>query len=138
MSANRSVSDADPRHVLGRLGEELAQAHFQRLGFTVLGRNERTRFGEIDLIVFDGSTIVFVEVKTSRARRHRPNGHSSETPLARLGEQQRARLRRLASAWLSDQSRTRPTARTLRFDAVGVLVDGVGKLVALDHIENAF
>jgi putative endonuclease len=137
MSTNRSVSNADPRHVLGQLGEELAQAHFQRLGFAVLGRNERTRFGEIDLIVFDGTTIVFVEVKTSRARR-RHDSQPTEPPLARLGVRQRARLRRLASAWLSDQSRERPTARNLRFDAVGVLVDQAEKLVRLDHIENAF
>jgi len=32
-------------------------AHLQRLGFRVLARNVRTRYGEIDLIAFDGHTL---------------------------------------------------------------------------------
>ncbi len=54
--------------MLGRLGEELAAAHLRRLGFATLARNVRTRHGEIDLIVFDGRTLAFVEVKTRLAR----------------------------------------------------------------------
>ena len=49
----------DPRHALGRLGEQLAAAHLERLGFAILARNARTRYGEIDLIAFDGHTLVF-------------------------------------------------------------------------------
>jgi len=125
--------------VLGRLGEELAAAHLERLGFALLDRNARTRHGEIDLIAFDGRTIIFVEVKTRRVlgspRRHTgPEEH----PLAGLRHRQRARLRRLATAWLCDESHTRPTAHTIRFDAVGVLVDRTGALVRLDHVEGAW
>ena len=47
----------DPRRARGRLGEDLAAAHLQRLGFRVLARNARTRYGEIDLIAFDGHTL---------------------------------------------------------------------------------
>jgi hypothetical protein len=50
----------DPRRALGSLGEQLAEAHLGRLGFSVLERNVRTRHGEIDLIAFDGSTLVFI------------------------------------------------------------------------------
>jgi hypothetical protein len=50
------------RRALGRRGEELAAAHFERLGFSVIGRNVRTRYGEIDLIAFDGRVLAFVEV----------------------------------------------------------------------------
>jgi putative endonuclease len=137
MSALRPTPAPNARHAHGRRGEDLALAHLQRLGFAALARNERTRFGEIDLIVFDGSTLVFVEVKTSCTPSARAQ-HASEPPLARLGVQQQARLRRLASAWLSDQSRVRPHARDIRFDAIGVLIDQGGELVRLDHIENAF
>ena len=49
----------DPRHALGRLGEQLAATHLERLGFAILARNARTRYGEIDLIAFDGHTLVF-------------------------------------------------------------------------------
>ena len=40
----------DPRHSLGRRGERLAAEHFERLGYGVLARNHRTRFGELDLV----------------------------------------------------------------------------------------
>jgi putative endonuclease len=128
----------DGRRALGRRGEELAAAHFERLGFSVVARNVRTRHGEIDVIAFDGRVLAFVEVKTravgARERRIRPD----QEPLSGLSHRQRARLRRLAVAWLSDESRPRPTARTIRFDAVGVLLDREGRLVRLDHLEAAW
>jgi hypothetical protein len=53
----------DPRHALGRLGEQLAATHLERLGFMILARNARTRYGEIDLIAFDGHTLVFNKLR---------------------------------------------------------------------------
>jgi putative endonuclease len=129
---------SDPRRALGRLGEDLAEAHLRRLGFSVLERNVRTRHGEIDLIAFDGRTLVFAEVKTRRVRARQDHVRPDQDPLSRLRPRQRARLRRLAVAWLSDRSRVRPTARTIRFDAVGVYVDGRDRLVRLDHLEHAW
>ena len=128
----------DRRRGLGRLGEELAEAHFRRLGFSLLDRNVRTRHGEIDLIAFDGRTLVFAEVKTRRVGARQGHVRPDQDPLSRLGPRQRARLRRLAVAWLSDRSRVRPTARTIRFDAIGVIVDGRDRLVGLDHLEAAW
>src|SRR5947208_15569229 len=52
----------DRRRALGRLGEELAAAHLSARGFRILERNARTRAGEIDIIAFDGHTLVFAEV----------------------------------------------------------------------------
>jgi len=49
----------DPRHVLGRAGEDQALAHLERKGFHLLERNYRTRWGELDLIVADDATLVF-------------------------------------------------------------------------------
>jgi putative endonuclease len=127
-----------PRRELGRLGEELAAAHLARLGFAVLARNTRTRRGEIDLIAFDGQVMVFAEVKTRRAiaARHRPC--ADEVPLAALRPRQRARLRKLAVAWLADARRARPSARNIRFDGLGVTVDSADRLVRIDHIEGAW
>ena len=127
----------DPRRALGRLGERLAAAHLQRLGFAIVARNVRTRHGEIDLIAFDGEVLVFVEVKTRRSRR-RWQLTPDEQPLAWLRTRQRARVRRLASAWLHAESRNRPAAHTIRFDAVGVIVDEADRLLSLDHIESAW
>jgi putative endonuclease len=129
----------DPRRALGRLGEALAAAHLGRLGFALLERNARTRHGEIDLIAFDGRTLVFAEVKTRslRGNPRRPAG-PAEQPLAALRPRQRARLRRLAAAWLHDETRVRPHAHTIRFDAIGVTVDGRDALVSIDHLEGAW
>ena len=57
----------DLRHRLGRRGEQLAAEHLERLGFAIVARNHRTRFGEIDVIAHDGHTLVICEVKTRRA-----------------------------------------------------------------------
>jgi putative endonuclease len=125
--------------VLGRLGEQLAVDHLQRLGFALLERNARTRHGEIDLIAFNGEVLIFLEVKTRRiSSSARQRLGPFEQPLAGLRGRQRARLRRLATAWLADETHTRPTAHTIRFDAIGVTVDATNALVRLDHVEGAW
>ena len=129
----------DPRRTLGRLGEELAVTHLRRMGFALLERNARTRYGEIDVIAFDGRTLVFVEVKTRRSRGSpRKSSGPEEHPLAALRPRQRARLRRLAAAWLYDETHVRPSAHTIRFDAIGVTVDARDALLRLDHVEGAW
>jgi putative endonuclease len=129
---------ADPRQTLARRGEQLAAEHLNRLGFSTLGRNERTRYGEIDLIAFDGKTLIFVEVKSRRVD-HRSGGpRPDQQPLHWLRPRQRIRLRKLATAWLTDEKHIRPTAHTIRFDAIGVMVDSKDRLLSLDHIEGAW
>jgi putative endonuclease len=109
------------------------------MGFGLLERNARTRYGEIDVIAFDGRVLVFAEVKTRRARGNpRKSGGPEEHPLAALRPRQRARLRRLAAAWLYDETHVRPTSHTVRFDAIGVTIDARGALLRLDHIEGAW
>ena len=129
---------ADPRRSVGRDGEEHAAGHLERLGYRLLARNVRTRFGEIDLIAYDGQTIVFAEVKTRRATSPSRTGTQSPRPLESLRPRQRSRLRRLARAWLSDSSVERPRAAEIRFDAIGVLVDSKGALIGLEHLEAAW
>jgi putative endonuclease len=116
---------------LGRRGEELAAEHFSRLGYRILARNHRTRFGELDLILADEGerTIVFCEVKSRRLGsgdwREGLHGHK------------RKQVRTMAAAWLAEATQ-RPFGAELRFDAVGVTLDGRGELVRLDHLEAAF
>ena len=52
------------RQQLGQEGESIACAELERLGYAIIERRYRTRFGEIDVIADDGGTVVFVEVKT--------------------------------------------------------------------------
>jgi putative endonuclease len=122
---------ADLRQHLGRTGEDLALEHLQRLGYELVARNHRTRWGEIDLIVHDGSTLVFVEVKTRRA------SAAGRGPWEALHERKRSQVRRMAAAYLADV-RDRPRAVELRFDAIGVVIDARDRLVRLDHLEGAF
>jgi putative endonuclease len=123
--------DGDPRHDLGVLGERLAGEHLERCGFTVLERNYRTRWGELDLIAFDGRTLAFCEVKTRRA------GGRAGAPLDAIGTGKQAQVRRIAGRWLAER-RDRPYAHQIRFDAIGVTFDADGQLVALEHLEGAF
>jgi putative endonuclease len=122
---------SDPRHHLGRLGEDIALAHLQRLGYQLVARNHRTRFGELDLVVYGDATLVFVEVKTRRA-----NG-SARGPWEALGARKTSQVRKVAAAYLAEVDE-RPRSADLRFDAVGVVIDARGRLVALDHLEGAF
>ena len=130
--ASRRTS-RDHRRALGRRGEDLAAAHLQRLGFRVIARNVRSRHGEIDLIACDARVLAFVEVKTLRARA----GAETQDPLAGLSRAQRARLRKLAAAWLASEPE-RPKVATLRFDAIGVTLDRRDRLARLDHLEGAW
>src|SRR5438552_16381601 len=99
----------DLRHHLGRIGEDAACAHMERLGYTIVARNHRTRFGELDLVCFGLQTLVFVEVKTRRGRGH---------PWDALGARKQARVRRMAAGYLAEAP-DRPLAEALRFDAIG-------------------
>jgi putative endonuclease len=122
---------SDLRQHLGRLGEALALEHLERLGFRVLAQNHRTRFGEIDLIVCDDATIVFVEVKARRL------DASAGSALESVPPRKQRQVRGMAAAWLVESS-DRPRSRDLRFDVIAVTVDDGGRLVRLDHVEAAF
>jgi putative endonuclease len=123
------MSRPDHRGPLGRRGEDLAVAHLERLGFAVVARNHRTRYGEIDVIACDGRALVFAEVKTRRG--------GDRSPLESVGEEKQEQVRRMARAWLAE-TRERPRRGELRFDAIGITLDAAGGLLALEHVEGAF
>ena len=62
----------EPRHVVGKAGEEAAVQYLCQQGYQILERNYRCRFGEIDLIARDGRTLAFIEVKTRRSQKFGP------------------------------------------------------------------
>src|ERR1044071_8106374 len=63
---HRRVMTTLTRAEIGALGEDLAVEHLRSLGLTVLARNWRCRYGELDVIAADDAArvVVFVEVKT--------------------------------------------------------------------------
>ena len=104
------------RAEIGALGEQLAVDHLISLGMTVLVRNWRCRWGELDIIATerDHSAVVFVEVKT-RTTAEFGGIEEAVTP------EKARRLRRLASLWLAEQDSRWPD---VRIDVIGVRLGG--------------
>jgi putative endonuclease len=122
---------SDHRHDVGQRGEQLACEHLRRLGYDILERNYRTRWGELDIVACDGPTLIFCEVKTRRG------GPSAGDPLESIRHHKRNQVRKMAGRWLVER-RDRPRADVLRFDVIGVTVDAAGRLLKLEHLEGAF
>jgi putative endonuclease len=106
--------------------EERARRALERLGWTTLAANARTRGGEIDLVMADGATLVFVEV---RQRSRGAHGGAAES----LDARKRDRVRRAAAQWLARQGHH---DASVRFDAV--LVDGGPDSPRVRLVRDAF
>jgi putative endonuclease len=113
---------------LGQRGERAAERHLRRLGYKIVGRRDRGRLGELDLVAVDGRTIAFVEVKT---RRSHDAGHPAES----VGPEKQRRLTRLALAYLKRHELLEYPAR---FDVVAITWPEGARQPSIDHIKNAF
>jgi putative endonuclease len=98
------------KDALGRRGEHVAADWLQERGYTLVDRNWRCPVGELDLVLRQGTTMVFVEVKT---RSSLAFGH----PFEAITPEKAARLRRLAAAWCRERG---PGSVGVRIDAVAV------------------
>lgn len=105
---------------IGRLAEARALAYLQEKGLVLIERNMRHRRGEIDLVMRDGQTLVFIEVRLRRSDRF---GGAA----ASITATKQARLWRSAEVYLMRYAH--PPA--CRFDAV--CIDG-DSLIWLKHI----
>jgi len=76
----------------GRIAEQIAAYWLRLKGYRILARRYRTPVGEIDLIVRNRSTLVFIEVKARR---------DIEAALNALGAHQRRRIERAARLYLA-------------------------------------
>jgi len=106
----------------GIVGEFSAEEYLCQKGMTVITRRYRGEDGEIDLVMLDQSTVVFVEVKT------RPSGQQGAGLYAVTPSKQR-RMIHAALAFLVEMEYT---DRPVRFDVVEISRDGIL------HISNAF
>ena len=119
-----------PRQETGRLGEETAARYLTSKGLEILERNARFRQGEIDLVALDGSTVVFVEVKTRRTSTY-------GAPQEAVHYRKQARLRLVASVWLATRGWNEATCR---FDVVAIRLESAaeGGETHVLHLRNAF
>lgn len=120
------------RRRLGDAGERDAARMLEQKGCTVLLRDCRTPYGELDLVCLDGAVFVFVEVKTRYCHLHQ-FGRRPE-PWRELSDGQKRRNYRSAISFLHDLGEAAANRR-YRFDLVEVLRGPFGPL-AIRHHEN--
>jgi putative endonuclease len=111
---------------LGAFGEELAYRKIKHLGYRSILRNYRCPLGEVDLIAKDGDTLVFIEIKTRKAK---AVGYAKEA----VNEKKRRQLSKVALTYMKSKNCCDIKAR---FDVVAVCL-GRGE-PEIEVIKNAF
>ena len=117
------MPDSLSAYAKGVIGEMAAASYLARQGMEELHRRYRSPYGEIDLIMLDGETLVFVEVK-ARERVGRVQAQYAITPV------KQRRMMETVRCFLGEYPEC--SERMMRFDVVTVAKDGIL------HIPNAF
>lgn len=108
----------------GANAEQIAARFLEARGLKIIDRNWRSRFGELDLVLRDGDTIVMVEV---RMRHNRDFGGAA----ASIDAKKRSRLLATARQYLA-----RAPDRPCRFDVV-LVSPGTGGTPEIEWIRDA-
>lgn len=108
--------------IIGQKGEALACDFLVQKGYKIVTQNFSCPYGEIDIIAYDKTTLVFVEVK---ARSYVAYGG----PLAAVTQAKQQRISQSAQLFIKEKC---SKFDSIRFDVVCVLPGGI------EHIENAF
>lgn len=123
----RAVTPAQRKRALGQLGERLAASHLERAGYHLVERNYRCPYGELDIVAFEGGTLVAVEVRTRI-------GGGEAAPEASIGARKRERLCALAEHYRAERY---PEQSDLRIDVIAVQFSPGGVLRRVELIRNA-
>jgi len=121
-----------PPHLLtGERGEDAAFFHLRGLGYTIVARRWRSERqpGDLDLVAWDGDTLVIFEVKARTARDLYPAEVQVDTYKQTI-------LRRMAHAFLLQLPAPHRASVSVRFDVLSVYLLETG--VEFHHIPNAF
>jgi putative endonuclease len=110
----------------GTAGEAAALKYLSGLGYAILDRNFKTRFGEIDIVARDHETTVFVEVKRREA-----SGHGSAAEFVSP-----TKMRKVVGAARIFAARYGLASGLIRFDVVAI--DVIGGREQLRHHKGAF
>lgn len=111
----------------GKEAEDLAYQYLHKQGLRLLERNFNSRYGEIDLVMRDKDTTVFVEV---RYRKHA----DFVDPLTSVDHRKQSKLIRTAQHYLQRQKNF--AVSPARFDVIAIT--GEGAQPAIQWIKNAF
>lgn len=107
--------------------EKLAESFLHKRGLKTLERNYNCRLGEIDLVMLDGQTLVFTEVRYRRSDRY---GSGAES----VTYAKQRRIIRAAQKFLQFQPHN--PLQTCRFDVISI-GDKEGQTL-INWIRNAF
>jgi putative endonuclease len=124
---NRLAGNAVTRRQEGQRWERAAESFLCRQGLKVLERNYQCRVGEIDLIMFEPPSLVFVEVKYRKSTRY---GDGAEN----VTRSKQAKISRTAAFFLSRHRRLANVP--CRFDVISI--SGVHEQTRTRWIKNAF
>lgn len=116
------------KQTLGAFGESYARTHLAALGYRVRGNNLRLKSGEIDILAYEGGSLVFIEVRTRKA------GGQFGTPEESITRVKAARLARVAEEYLR-ALKVPPVA--WRIDIVSVDVAADRRASRIDVLKNA-
>lgn len=117
------MPDGLSTYAKGVMGENAAAAYLAEKGMTELFRRYRSPYGEIDLIMLEKETLVFVEVK-ARERLSRTQALYAITPI------KQRRMMETVRCFLGEHPEC--AGHMMRFDAITIAKDGIL------HIPNAF
>ena len=113
---------------LGQRGEDAAARFLRRLGYKIVGRGDRDKLGELDIVAVDHRTVVFVEVKTRQSPDLGP-------PEEAVDLRKQRRLTRLALGYLRRHGLLEHAAR---FDVVALTWPPDERRPHIEHFINAF
>ncbi len=116
------------RQDLGQLGESVARTYLRKQGFKIVATNVRSPLGELDIVAREGSTLVFVEVRTKATG-------AFGRPEASVTLRKQRQVVRAAQRFLATTIRREVACR---FDVVAVTMPEDGGPPALEHIRDAF
>ncbi len=119
--------DGMKRRDTGRLGERIARDFLEREGYIILETNYRSTYGEIDIVARKGDYLVFAEVRT-RASLSFGAPEESVTPL------KKGHLIATAQDYYQSHQNL---PELWRIDLVAIQLDGRGKTLKVELIENA-
>ena len=114
-AAHKARAEQARRALTGHNAELLARRRLEAQGLELVAANYRCRFGELDLVMRDGASLVFVEV---RARNSAVYG----APEASITAKKKRCIMRAARAFVREHPRF--GGMMLRFDVVGILTRG--------------
>lgn len=111
-------NNMDPRREFGNAGESRAAEFLAGIGYEVIEKQWRSKFGEIDLICLDGDEVVFVEVKT---RASLASGYPEDSVTGK-------KLRHLELAGEAYLQQVAWEQRPYRFDVIAIYLDEITHL----------